>query len=261
MKTLDELKNDICESDMVLVGVGEEFELDWKAMESTAPYDIWIQEVSKKEETQWLLPYFRAHYAFGYHDEKREKAYEVLSDLIKNKNYFIVSLCMDGLLNGMKWKENRVVSPCGGYTKMQCTDCQGELIDAAGIVEQVIEECREKTGYLEEVKKPVCSKCGSVLSFNNIYTENYDESGYLPMWEIYMKWLQGTLNKKICLLELGVGMKYPSVIRWPFEKTAFFNQKAVLYRVHSRLYQMSIELKGKGFAIEANPIEFLFHRD
>lgn len=261
MKTLDELKKDVCESDMVLVGVGEEFELDWKAMESIAPYDKWIQEVSKKKETQWLFPYFRAHYAFSCHDEKREKAYEVLSELLKDKNYFIVSLCTDGLLGVMEWKENRVVSPCGGYTKMQCVDCPGELMDAAETVEQVIEECREKAGCLEEVKKPVCGKCGSVLFFNNIYTENYDESGYLPVWEIYMKWLQGTLNKKLCLLELGVGMKFPSVIRWPFEKTAFFNQKAVLYRVHSRLYQMSEELKGKGFAIEADPIEFLFHRD
>lgn len=261
MKTLEELKKDIQESDMVLVGIGEEFELDWKAMEKTADFDLWMQEIREKTETEWLLPYLRAYYARTHQDTRREKAYEALSDLIKDKNYFLVSLCTDGILYKREWKENRVVTPCGGYMKMQCSCCPGELMDAAETIEQVIEECKRHAGHLEEVKKPVCGRCDSALSFNHINTENYDESGYLPEWQIYMKWLQGTLNKKLCLLELGVGLKFPSVIRWPFEKTAFFNQKAVLYRVHSRLYQMSEELKDKGFSIEKDPVDFLFHRN
>ena len=261
VKTLEKLKNDIKDSDMVLVGIGEEFELDWKAMEHTAPFDTWLNEIQEKEEAQWLLPYFKAYYTKIFRDEKIEKAYEVLSELLKDKNYFLVSLCTDDILPKLSWKENRVVLPCGGYTKLQCAGCPGELIDAETLTAQVIAECKLHGGNLEKVKKPVCGQCSGVLSFNNIYTENYDESGYLPMWEIYMKWLQGTLNRKVCLVELGVGLKFPSVIRWPFEKTAFFNQKAVLYRVHSRLYQMSEELKGKGFSIEENPVEFLFHMD
>lgn len=259
MRTLEELKKDIKDSDMVLVGIGEEFEFDWKTMEDAAPFDGWIKEIQEKEEAQWLLPYVRAYYLRNYRDEKKEKAYEILADLLKDKNYFLISLCTDGIASKLTWKENRVVFPCGDYTKLQCAGCPGELVEAEKVTVQVIEECKAKEGRLEKVKKPVCSQCGGVLSFHNIYTEHYDESGYLPMWEIYMKWLQGTLNKKVCLLELGVGLKFPSVIRWPFEKTAFFNQKAVLYRVHSRLYQMSEELKGKGFSIEGDPIEFLFH--
>ena len=60
---------------------------------------------------------------------------------------------------------------------------------------------------------------------NNVYAENYDESGYLDQWGHYRKWLQGTLNRRLFVLELGVGMRFPSVVRWPFEKVAFFNQK------------------------------------
>ena len=72
-----------------------------------------------------------------------------------------------------------------------------------------------------------------------------------------MKWLQGTLNHKICIIELGVGMKYPSVIRWPFEKTAFFNNKAFFFRIHKKLYHLTEELNAKGRAVAQNPIEFL----
>ena len=52
-------------------------------------------------------------------------------------------------------------------------------------------------------------------------------------------------------------MEYPTVIRFPFEKVAYFNQKARFYRVHSRLYQMTAELKEKGVSIQANPEDFL----
>lgn len=95
------------------------------------------------------------------------------------------------------------------------------------------------------------------MYFNRIDTPGYKEEGYLPQWEKYTKWLQGTLNRKLCILELGAGMEYPTVIRFPFEKVAYFNQKARFYRVHSRLYQMTAELKEKGVSIQANPEEFL----
>ena len=52
-------------------------------------------------------------------------------------------------------------------------------------------------------------------------------------------------------------MEYPSVIRFPFERVAFFNQKSELIRVHGRLYQMTAELKDRGTPIQADPVDFL----
>ena len=95
------------------------------------------------------------------------------------------------------------------------------------------------------------------MIYNNIYTEKYDENGYLGNWQIYTKWLQGTLNKKLCIIELGASMQFPQIIRFPFEKIAFYNQKAQFFRVHSKLYQLTEELKDKGTAIKENPVDFL----
>jgi len=72
-----------------------------------------------------------------------------------------------------------------------------------------------------------------------------------------MKWLQGTINKKVCILELGVGMKYPTVIRWPFERVAFINEKAKFIRVHDYLNQLTEEIKEKAVSVKANPVELL----
>ena len=76
-------------------------------------------------------------------------------------------------------------------------------------------------------------------------------------WETYMKWLQGTLNKKLFVLELGVGLKHPEMIRFPFEKIAYFNQKADFMRIHDKLFQLPAELGGKGISRQENPVELL----
>ena len=43
-------------------------------------------------------------------------------------------------------------------------------------------------------------------------------------WEKYLHWLSFTLNQKLCVLELGVGFAHPQLVRFPFEKTAYFNK-------------------------------------
>lgn len=79
-------------------------------------------------------------------------------------------------------------------------------------------------------------------------------------WNHYMEWLAGTLNKKTVLLELGEGFEHPSLIRWPFEKTALLNYKAYLYRVHGKFYHITDELKEKAVAVNMDSVQFLAGR-
>lgn len=76
-------------------------------------------------------------------------------------------------------------------------------------------------------------------------------------WKMYNTWLSCTLNKELCILELGVGLKYPTVVRWPFEKVAMLNNKAKMFRVHESLYQSTEEIKEKCVCIKRNPIDLL----
>ena len=115
----------------------------------------------------------------------------------------------------------------------------------------------QEDGLKVDISLGKCPECGAPLILNNVYAEKYNENGYLPDWQIYTKWLQGTLNKKLLILELGVGMQFPSVIRFPFEKIAFYNNKAEFYRVNEKLYHLTEELKDKGKAISENAIDWL----
>lgn len=55
----------------------------------------------------------------------------------------------------------------------------------------------------------------------------------------------------------GRGLCHPSLIRWPFERTAAINRKARLYRVHKTFYQITEELKEKAAAVKADSVGFM----
>lgn len=103
----------------------------------------------------------------------------------------------------------------------------------------------------------IVAPCGSEASGNVVTNEDYDESAYLPQWQFYRNWISATLGKKLCMLELGAGMAYPSIVRMPFERMAQVNQKARLIRVHSKLAQVPGELADRSVCVAEKPIEFL----
>lgn len=76
-------------------------------------------------------------------------------------------------------------------------------------------------------------------------------------WEAYTGWLQRTLNRRLVLLELGADFFSPAVIRWPFERIAMLNNKAMLYRVNGKFPQLPEGMGGKAAAMGENSIKFI----
>ncbi|MBQ9143284.1 MAG: hypothetical protein IJX63_16065 [Lachnospiraceae bacterium] len=183
------------------------------------------------------------------------EALQRLGNVLKGKNYFIITTCTNSILNCGIFDSERIVSPCGTIEKKQCPkQCENSL---QLLTEKELEQVQLGMG----IELGRCSCCGEKMVLNNVYTDKYDETGYLEDWGRYTKWLQGTLNKKLCILELGVDLVFPSIIRWPFEKVGFYNQKAIFIRVNERLYYLSEELKDKGIAIGQNAIDWLLDKE
>lgn len=254
---IDLLKQKIADAELVLVGVGEEWSIkkaDW--LKNT----IFSKAVNECSMDDALIPFLQKYIIEERPDEcilRKRAGYEYLEKLLRDKNYFVVTLCTDGLIRQVNLRNDRIVEPCGTIKKMQCAhECTREVY---GFEKAWLEQFGSfaKKGMLKQIKPPVCPKCGAPLILNTIEAEKYAEEGYLPEWNIYTKWLQGTVNKKVCILELGVGMQFPTVIRWPFEKVAFFNQKSSFFRVHSKLYQVTEEIKDRSYGIQALSEDFL----
>lgn len=251
-----QLIHDVENADLVLVGIGNEFMPKKSEYEKSELYDKVKQ---KKNEFPDIEPVLWKYWMEGQKEDKRKSAYSSLSQLLHGKNYFIVSLCTDSLIEEAGFNSKQIVSPCGNMNFLQCeNNCSNELYVCDNNLENDIIKALllDDIEMLSAYSMPMCDKCRSKLVYNTISANKYNELGYLRKWENYTKWLQGTLNKKLCIIEVGVDFTFPTVIRFPFEKMTYFNQKAFLYRVHEQWHQLAAELNGKGMSIPLNGIDF-----
>lgn len=250
------------EAQVVLVGIGEEFNEDFKDIGKFPLLMSALEEVDTNPMIEWTVPFLEKSY-LDKHDEGRIiSAYRKLYSLIKDKDYFIVTTCIDGNIGKAGFDSGRIVEPCGSYRMLQCSKkCTDNLTSPDEFIKLAEQALIDGVG-LDSLEKPVCSRCGNPLAFNNILCEgNYVEEGYKLQWEKYTGWLQRTLNKKLCVIELGVEMNLPNIIRWPFEKTAYYNEKASFFRINERLYHMNKELENKGISVIKNAVDFLNEYD
>lgn len=269
-------------ADFILVGLGREW---------VVTYDEIYEDLKRKVPVlAGLLDYIIVHpeyesltrlvewyYDLHFIPSRLEQAYQALYQIVNQKNYFILSLTVDSYLQRFQFKSDRYVNPCGTLALSQCnSNCQDELMQSKDVLGKIVDYIdgiiNQQTGvndlggqmeivcfadtlmkYMEEL---YCNKCHERIVFNTLDAVKYNENGYLDKWQLYMKWLQGTLNKKLCIIEAGAGMELPSVIRWPFEKTAFYNRKAVMIRMHHKFYQVNEEISDRAYGLEKNAVDF-----
>ncbi len=86
--------------------------------------------------------------------------------------------------------------------------------------------------------------------------EIIDENGNDSQWVKYTKWLSGSLNRKLCIIELGVLLSNPNAIRWPSERIVMLNLKSHLLRINEKIPQLPTELGERGVSIPYNPLYF-----
>lgn len=225
----EKIKELIYDCDMLLVGIGSRFGKPFHTEKDRMDLNtgkILYREISENK------------YDFQI------QLYNMLADLIGKKNYFIVDTNYDGLIYKSKLNEMRIVTPCGNIFKIQC-GCSGE----SGI---------HDAGQIYSGNEPLkCQVCGMEYLPNVHGVENYNENGYLKKWDFYNKWLAGTLNKNLTILELGSDFKYASIIRWPFEKITLINNKASLIRVNDMFPQGTPEIKDKIVSLKTDVETFI----
>lgn len=170
-------------------------------------------------------------------------AYEALYDLIKEKDYYIVTTLTDGAVYEMPFDKNRIVAPCGNIHWRQCSKA-----------------CTKDIWEESEMPDDVCPHCKAPLTGNTIKAETYIEEGYLPRWKDYMKWQTGTINRSLVILELGEGFATPTIMRWPFEKIIYFNRKSRLYRINESFYQLPKEAEERGVSVHENSVRWMLEK-
>ena len=249
----DSLRSDICDADYVLIGIGEELQFDWNKMADDKRYS----DLADSSENNDILQFFQKLIIERAHSEIIDKAYDNLLSLLDGKNYFIVSTLIDDIIYNHDFDHARIVSPCGGFRALQCS-CSKEhpICDIPdGYMKKISDYYDGNVLIRPEILK--CSECGAPLMMNQIGTQYYNEKGYLDQWKTYLAWLQGTINHNVCVIEFGEGLRFPTVIRMPFEKIALYNLKSRFYRINEKLYQINHDAAQRSTAVQCNALEFL----
>lgn len=287
----EEIKKSIAKAQAVIVGIGSEFAVDTEAVigenESYLCFDkymtLYKADALEKlgNEAYNVIEQYIKHAVYcrellGGNNKiinKYISSYKKISSLLDGKRYFILTLNTDDIIYEGGFDENNIAAPCGSILRLQSgCDCDSLCHTAKPVLEEIfniiftLKEDDEKSSVTKNTFLALLGRIGDIIPkcecqtprvFNVHSEKKYDESGYMPQWEKYTRWLQLTLNKELVLLELGVGFEAPTVIRWPFEKIAMLNYKAWLYRINSKVPQLPTEIKDKGTSVNENSFEFI----
>lgn len=188
----------------------------------------------------------------------QDEIYLGLSEFLEDKDFFIVTMKTDDrIYRYFPGKEDRISSPMGNRRYIQCPDgCDEALYEVTEVTNEGITHYNKECNLVTEME-PKCPTCGKTMVYNNFLAPVFLGEGCAKDWDHYNEWLTRTLNRKLIILELESGMLNPKLIRWPFEKVAMLNEKAVFVRVHSSLNMLPKELSSKAVAVKSDSLSFL----
>jgi NAD-dependent SIR2 family protein deacetylase len=171
--------------------------------------------------------------------------YEKLFELVKNKNYFVLTTNVDHCFQKAGFDKSRLFYTQGDYGLWQCSEpCHKKTYDNQLFVEKMVMEqgfVIQDDGGLELPENgfegikmtvpsellPCCPVCGKPMSMNLRADDTFvEDEGWNKAALRYQDFLNGNKDKNIVYLELGVGGNTPGIIKYPFWKMTYSNPKA-----------------------------------
>lgn len=246
-KTLNDIRKLIEQADCILIGAGaglstsaginyagEEFKKEFapfiKKYGFTDLYTASFYEFETEEE-KWA--YFAKHIKFADTGRKATPLYKNIYELVKNKSYFVITTNVDDQFEKAGFEKNKIFATQGSYSKLQCSKaCHNKLYDNTELVNRMIEEtdCNLK---IPTNLVPICPVCKERMDVN-LRKDAYfvqDENWYKQS-KAYEDFVNNAKDKKVILLELGVGFNTPIIIRFPFEQMTMQNKNWNLVRIN-----------------------------
>ena len=171
--------------------------------------------------------------------------YEKLFELVKDKNYFVLTTNVDHCFQKAGFDKERLFYTQGDYGLWQCSQpCHKKTYDNQLFVEKMIREqgfVIQDDGSLELPKNgfegikmtvpselvPRCPKCGKPMAMNLRCDDTFvEDEGWQSAASRYEDFLNKNKDARIVFLELGVGGNTPGIIKYPFWNMTYANPQA-----------------------------------
>lgn len=202
----------------------------------------------KTEEEKWA--YFAKHIKFADTGKLAMPLYTEIYKLIKNKPYFIITTNVDNQFEKAGFNKNRIFATQGSYSKLQCSKaCHNKLYDNTKLVDKMIEQTNNNLEIPKSLV-PICPICKEKMEVN-LRKDNYfvQDDNWYKQNEVYNNFIDNMKNKKVVLLELGVGFNTPTIIRFPFEQMTLEHKNWNLVRLNKNNCMTFFDIKNKYISI------------
>ncbi len=270
-KLLEKLKATIDETEAVLIGAGsglsasagftysgERFEKHFsgfiKKYHLNDMYSAGFYPFPTLEE-YWA--YWSRHIYYNRYDLEKNKVYSGMIEIVKNKDYFIITTNVDHQFQLAGFDKERLFYTQGDYGLWQCSvPCHQKTYDNEAAVRQMME--KQKDFKIPSELIPYCEKCGAPMTMNlRIDSTFVQDEGWDRASRNYRNFLISYKKSKIPFLELGVGGNTPGIIKYPFWNMAAGNSSSIYACINRGESVCPSEIKGRSILLDTDIKEIL----
>ncbi|MDE6005971.1 MAG: Sir2 silent information regulator family NAD-dependent deacetylase [Muribaculaceae bacterium] len=250
-KRIEEAKEKIREADAILIGGGAGLSaaagIDYSGPEFRKAFADYIRKYGFQdlyssgfydfptEEERWTR--WARHIQFTLLSRKGMPLYNDLLRIVQDKDYFVITTNVDEQFRKAGFPHDRIFEVQGDYGRMQCSvACHNKTYDDTEVVNTINAHAHDLTVASEYV--PICPVCGGTMDVNLRINQYFvEDERWHESAERYEKFVNKYLDSRLVMLELGVGMNTPAIIRYPFEEITYTNKKSILIRINNNWTQ------------------------
>lgn len=222
-------------------------------------------ELVGRGDDEWSIgrkwAYWATHINYVRNIFPPAELYKKLLSLLEGKEWFVVTSNADRQFMRCGFDMERVFEYQGHYDTLACSkNCCGRTWDNHEALEKVLQNIDHEAFECPPEALPRCPACGELA-----------EMGFRPdNWALgrdrYVKFVNASEGKRLCMIEFGVGFNTPGVIRWPFERICAAIERSTLFRVnrgyrdypgHPGYPQVPMELGNRAVSIDCDAAEVI----
>mmetsp|Transcript_20708 Transcript_20708/g.26804 ORF Transcript_20708/g.26804 Transcript_20708/m.26804 type:complete len:618 (-) Transcript_20708:878-2731(-) len=186
------------------------------------------------------------------HNQRRRfqpnPAYYALHKALQDLDIFIYTSNVDGCFERAGFDKDKIYSPQGDWKYFQCSlPCSR---DAFWEAENDLDLALPHVPDLPQDTIPRCKRCGRT-AIGNVRGGNwFTHAPYDAAQDRFLHWIDQIIqqNKKLLILEVGVGFNTPTVTRIPMEQICRDYELATLIRVNPQHFKVPSDLERAGRA-------------
>ena len=267
---IKKLKTSLEEADCVVIGAGAGLSTSAGFTYSGERFDKYFSDFGEKygfkdmysggfypyptPEEMWA--YWSRYIYINRYMDIPKPVYEELLELIKDKDYFVITTNVDHCFQKAGFDKKRLFYTQGDYGLFQCSEpCRDITYDNKDMILTMYE--KQSGMRIPSELIPKCPNCGKPLTMNLRSDDKFvEDEGWHEAAKRYEEFNE-THKGKVLYLELGVGYNTPVIIKYPFWQRTFDNPNATYACINFSDAECPEQIKDRSILIEGDIGEVL----